>query len=140
MDALLYAKDGDDVSLAIENEVNRNRKDMRKSNDLLPIKYQGEIPDEFRKEYDSFEYLEMMYKKYGIEIVEEEDYYLYKVKLPEGFKIEYDNLFGKVIDNDGDMIFCFFRDDKFYDRDAYVTYINDKILKDDNKKLIRSRG
>ena len=39
--------------------------------EFLPIKYQGIIPDALRKDYDSEEYLAMMYDSLGIKIIEE---------------------------------------------------------------------
>ncbi len=133
-EAMIYAIEGDDPYKAIDNEVNRNRADMQKRTDLLPIFYQGTVPREYKKKYDSEEYLQMVYERYGIKVLEEYDYLLYKVELPEGFKIEYDGYYGVVKDNNGMEIIFFRRYDKFYERDASVTAIDERILKNDDSK------
>ena len=135
MDAMLYAMEGDAPSKAIDNEVKRNRDSMRQSTDLLPILYNGPVPDEYKKEYDSEEYLLMMYEKCGIKVLEEYDRLLYRVELPENFTIEYDGYFGAVRDNNGTEIISFNRDDKFYDRSAGVTMINESIINNRLQKL-----
>ena len=142
MDGMLYAMEGDDPSKAIDNEVKRNRDSMKQSIDLLPIFYKGSVPNEYKKEYDSEEYLQMIYEKCGIRILEECDYLLYKVELPEGFTIEYDGYHGVVKDNNGIEIILFNRDDKFYDRNAEVTTINESIIRSyeeqsQGKKLVK---
>ena len=70
----------------------------------------------------------MMYEKCGIKVLEEYDYLLYRVELPEGFTIEIDGYFGVVKDNNGTEIFSFHRDDNFYDRVAEVTMINEDVI------------
>ncbi len=139
MDAMIYAMEGDDPSKAIDNEVKRNRDNMKQSTDLLPIFYNGSVPNEYKKEYDSEEYLLMMYEKCGIKVIEEYDYLLYKVELPEGFTIEYDNHFGAVKDNNGMKIISFHRDDKFYDRTAEVTMINESIINNESQQSDRPK-
>lgn len=135
MDAMIYAMEGDDPSKAIDNEVKRNRDSMKQSTDLLPIFYNGSVPNEYKKEYDSEEYLRMMYEKSGIKVLEEYDYLLYRVELPEGFTIKYDGYFGVVKDNNGTEIISFHRDDKFYDRTAEVTMINESIINNGLQQL-----
>lgn len=56
--------------------------------ELLPIKFDGCVPAEFRKKYDQEEYLAEIYKKLGIEIVCEQDNHYYQVQLPQELKIE----------------------------------------------------
>ncbi len=129
------AMEGDDPSKAIDNEVKKNRDNMKKSTDLLPIFYNGSLPNEYKKEYDSEEYLRMMYEKCGIKVLEEYDYLLYRVELPEGFTIEYDGYFGAVKDNSGTEIISFHRDDKFYDRTAEVTMINESVINNGLQQL-----
>ena len=135
MEAMIYAMEGDDPSKAIDNEVNRNRDSMKQSRDLLPIFYNGSVPNEYKKEYDSEEYLRMMYEKCGIKVLEEYDYLLYRVELPEGFTIEYDGYVGVVKDNNGTKIISFIRNDKFYDRTAEVTMINESIINNGLQQL-----
>ena len=109
--------------------------------EFLPIKYQGIIPDALRKDYDSEEYLAMMYDSLGIKIIEEYDNYFYKVELPESWKVETNGYWSKVLDQDGNKIIEYFYDPKFYDKDAYVkelfvpsipNEVLKKILKQDN--------
>ena len=90
----------------------------------LPIKYRGVVPENYRKKYDSEEYLEMIYKSLGIIIIEEYDDLFYKVNLPEGWKIENEGYFNYVKDSEGNVIIGYMYDSKFYDRDAYVDTIN----------------
>lgn len=139
MDALLYSMEGIDPSKAIDDQIRRNKKI---DTSLLPIKYQGVIPDELRKEYDSEEYLLLMYHSLGIKVIEEYDNYFFKVELPLNWKVETDGYWSKVIDDNNNKILEYFYDPKFYDKDAYVKELfvpsihNEtlkKILKQDNK-------
>lgn len=92
-------------------------------NILLPIRYSGKVPKEYCKEYDQEEYLVEIYKKLGIEIVSEYDYYFYEVKLPQNFEVKKDSYKFKVIN--GEECVLEYRDvGPFYDRDVYVTKIN----------------
>lgn len=128
MDAMIYAVEGDDPSKAMDNAAKRNRDSMKKRTDLLPIFYKGSVPNKYKKEYDSEEYLQMMYEKCGIKVLEEYDDLFYTVELPEGFTIEYDGRFGVVKDNSGTKIIWLYRRDKFYDRAAEVTKINERVI------------
>lgn len=54
---------------------------------MLPIRYDGRVPKEYSKKYDSEEYLLEVYKKIGIQVLRETDDYYYSVILPEnGFR------------------------------------------------------
>ena len=136
LDALLYAREGDDPTKAIDNEIKRNRDNMKKSVDKLPVFYYGDVPEEYSKEYDSEEYLDMIYEKLGIKIIDDSDYLLYKVSLPDNCSIEYKDYYGVLKDNDGNELIHFFRDDKFYDRQAYVSYIN-PMIEEETYQLIK---
>ncbi len=128
MDAMLYAMEGDDPSKAIDNEVKRNRDNMKKSTDLLPIFYNGSVPNEYKKEYDEEEYLRMMYEKCGIKVLGNYSRLLYKVELPENLKIEYDECYYDVKDSDGVKLFSFDWNGKLYSPRAEVRMINRDII------------
>lgn len=138
MGALLYNLEGEDPSKAIDDEINRGKS---MTEDFLPIKYRGIIPDALRKDYDSEEYLAMMYDSLDIKIIEEYDNYFYKVELPEKWKVETNGYWSKVLDQEGNKIIEYFYDPKFYDKDAYVkelfvpsipNEVLKKVLKQDN--------
>ncbi len=128
--AMLYSREGEDPSKAIEDEA---RWDTVKYRVVLPIKYRGVIPVEFLKEYDSEEYLEKLYREMGIEIIDEHDNLFYNVVLPEGWQVEKtDRYWNNVKDKNGNVVIEYFYDSKFYDRDAYVksvTPVDSKELK-----------
>jgi len=121
MNAFLYSNEGVDPSKAIDDETSRSRK---VNSSLLPIKYKGLIPLELIKTYDSEEYLELLYKELGIEIIEEYDRLFYKVNLPEGWSIENSGYMNYVKDPAGNVVIEYFYDSKFYDREAYVKNVN----------------
>lgn len=90
---------------------------------LLPIKYDGGVPKEFCKKYDQEEYLSVIYKKLGIEVVGEHDRYYYEVKLPKNFKVNGNS--GSFCLMDGDKCILKYLDvGPFYDRSVYVKEIN----------------
>lgn len=105
---------------------------------FLPIRYEGIIPKELRKKYDSEEYLQWVYEQIGIEIIEEYSDLFYRVNLPEGWSIESDDYWNEVKDCNGNTIIRFFYDSKFYDRNAYVDTINISIgsIEDGYKKVL----
>ena len=65
---------------------------------MLPIHYNRRVPEEYSKKYDKEEYLLEIYKKLGIQVVGESDYYYYTVVLPEGISIVRDD-YGYCIKN-----------------------------------------
>lgn len=94
---------------------------------LLPIRYNGFVPEELCKDYDRDEYLELLYKELGIKIVEEYDNLFYSVIIPDGWVIEQSNsnhYWHYVKDNKGNDIIEYFYVPKFYDREAYVKTVN----------------
>ena len=130
--AMLYSREGEDPSKAIEDEA---RWDTVKYRVVLPIRYRGVIPVEFLKEYDSEEYLEKLYKEMGIEIIDEHDNLFYNVVLPEGWQVEKtDRYWNNVKDKNGNTVIEYFYDSKFYDRDAYVSNVNPVDSKELKKK------
>lgn len=136
LDALLYSMEGEDPYKAVENEEKRRKEERKNSVDILPVFYQNEVPSKYCKEYDSEEYLLKAYEKLGIEIIDDSDYYLYKVSLPEGLSIKHDDYGGKVVDSEGKKLIVFYDDNKLYDRRVYVTYINPNILED---KIVKQK-
>lgn len=102
---------------------------------LLPINYQGIVPQELCKEYDTEEYLKMMYKTLGIQIGEEYDNLFYRSSLPEGWTIDNEDYCNYVKDNKGNTVVKYFYDSKFYDRDAYVTIMNNPKEKEQEREL-----
>jgi hypothetical protein len=88
----------------------------------LPIKYRGQVPAEYSKKYDKDEYLLEIYKKYGIEIVDEADYYYYGAILPETVEVAREE-YGYSL-KCGDETILHYRDvGPFYDRDVDVDEI-----------------
>lgn len=133
--ALAYSMNGEDPSQAIDDVSNATR---HMGSQFLPIRYQGIIPKELRKKYDSEEYLQLFYKQIGIEIIEEYDDLFYRVNLPEGWSIESNGYWNNVKDSNGNTIIKYFYDSKFYDRCAYVNTVNISVgsIGDDYKKVL----
>ena len=105
---------------------------------FLPIKYEKRVPAELCKEYDSEEYLELMYKLLGIEIIEEYDDLFYRVNMPEKWTVTNKGYWNYVKDKDAADIITYFYNSLIYDRDAYVRSINIPDEKKDGiKRLIK---
>lgn len=138
MSAISYARNGECPSNAID-DVSNATKNM--GSQFLPIKYHGSIPQELRKQYDSEEYLEAVYNKLGIDIVEEYDNLFYRVNLPEKWTIENKDRHHCLKNAEGDVVLDYFYESKIYDRDAYVLTIYSSIdLNNDHtssKKLVK---
>ena len=119
--ALAHQQRGKDPlnSIAIVSECTRNA-----GNDFLPIKYQGLVPRELAKEFDSEEFLELIYRNLGIQIMEEQDDLFYRVQLPNGWTTTRDGYFNSVKDSQNNTILTYFYDSKFYDREAYVSRLD----------------
>lgn len=113
---------GTDVSVDVANA---DLHDNIKNALILPIKMHNRVPDEFCKKYDKEEYLLEIYKKLGITVVDEYDYYYYNVILPEGFKVETDEYNTYCLKDASGNIVLKYRDvGPFYDRDVYVSEIS----------------
>lgn len=112
----------------VDNESNARRLD---TTTILPIKYEGNVPNEYRKEYDSEEFLELMYNRLGIKILEQRDYFFYTVILPEGWVVERDGYYNYVKNENNELMISYFYDSKFYDMDAYVNRIH--VIEDEKK-------
>lgn len=105
------------------DEVSEAMRSMHKSQAFLPIHYGQMVPDEYCKTYDKEEYLQEIYKKLGIRIIEEQDYFYYSVELPDTLTIVSDK-FGRCV-KEGDKTLLHFCDyGPFYDRKVYVDEIN----------------
>lgn len=105
---------------------------------FLPIKYRERVPAELCKQYDSEEYLELMYNLLGIEIIEERDDLFYRVNMPEEWTVTNKGYWNYVKDKDGADVITYFYRSLFYDRDAYVRSINIPDEKKDGiKRLIK---
>lgn len=136
--ASIYSMTGEDTSKAIDDVTNATK---NIGSGFLPIRYEGIIPQELRKKYDSEEYLEMLYKMLGIEIVEEYDNLFYRVNLPEGWTNENNGYCNNVKDSDGNIVIEYFYDSKFYDRDAYVSTVNTPMeLINDSSIVTEEKG
>ncbi|MBQ6323710.1 MAG: hypothetical protein IJI22_02640 [Bacilli bacterium] len=120
---VLYDKVGLYSSMAIADEIDKSR---QPNESLLPIWYHRRVPRDLAKEYDSEEYLVYLYKNLGIEIIEEEDYYFYRVILPEGWTVENDGNQYQVKDQDGNIMIEYYDNNKFYDRYIDITFIKEK--------------
>ena len=96
---------------------------MRKNQASLPIHLRGRVPNKYCKKYDKEEYLLEIYKKLGIQVIEELDYFYYSVELPDTLKIVSDK-FGRCLKK-GKKILLHFRDvGTFYDREVCVDEVN----------------
>ena len=105
---------------------------------FLPIEYRERVPAELCKQYDSEEYLELMYNLLGIEIIEERDDLFYRVNMPEEWTVTNKGYWNYVKDKDGADVITYFYRSLFYDRDAYVRSINIPDEKKDGiKQLIK---
>ena len=105
---------------------------------FLPIEYRERVPAELCKQYDSEEYLELMYNLLGIEIIEERDDLFYRVNMPEEWTVTNKGYWNYVKDKDGVDVITYFYRSLFYDRDAYVRSINIPDEKKDGiKQLIK---
>ncbi|MBO4855314.1 hypothetical protein J5500_02845 [Candidatus Saccharibacteria bacterium] len=90
----------------------------------LPISMGPRVPKEFAKKYDKEEYLLEIYKKLGIQVLGERDYYYYDVILPEGATVNRGG-YGKYCLKIGDEVVVEYRDvGPFYDRSVEVCSIN----------------
>lgn len=130
--SMAFAMDGEDPSKAIDLVSDLNKADVVSS---LPIKYYGLVPEEYATDYDREEYLEMVYKSLGIKVLGEQDRLFYKVELPEGWIVTGEHYWYKVLNQDGEEMFSYFYDPKFYDSDAYVNEITNP--KDVKKKTLQ---
>lgn len=91
---------------------------------MLPIRYDGRVPKEYSKKYDSEEYLLEVYKKIGIQVLRETDDYYYSVILPENVSVVKDNYGYCVKNSNGETLLRYYEIGLFYDRKVVVKKIN----------------
>ena len=90
---------------------------------MLPIHYANGVPKEYSKKYDKEEYLLEIYKKIGIQVSQEADYYYYSVILPENVSIVRDD-YGYCVNSNGETLLHYYDRGPFYDRTVTVDKIN----------------
>lgn len=118
MATLATAMAGASLETAIEvgNNIMNALTDNQK---LLPISLRVPVPKEYCKIYDKEEYLTAIYKKLNIEIVQEEDYYYYRVVLPKDISIVPDK-FGYNLQKGEEKILHYYDRGPFYSRTVTV--------------------
>ncbi len=92
----------------------------------LPIEYFGDVPPAYSERYDSEEYLVEIYKKLGIEILNEADCYYYNVVFPEDVSIVKEERGWYSLKKGNDMVASFYDLGPICDRDVAV----DKLMID----------
>ena len=91
---------------------------------MLPIHYASRVPTEYSKKYDKEAYLLEVYKKIGIQVLQEADDYYYSVILPENISIVQDDSGYCVKDSNGEVLIHYYSRGPFYDRTVTVDKIN----------------
>lgn len=93
---------------------------------MLPIHiYFGyRVSIEYSKKYDKEEYLIEIYKKIGIQVLEESDCYYYSVILPENISIVRDDKGYCVKNSNEETLIHYYDSGPFYDRTVAVDQIN----------------
>lgn len=110
-----------DFAIDLGNEVMNAATDRQS---MLPIHNDNGVPSEYSKKYDKEEYLLEIYKKIGIQVLNEEDYYYYNVILPENVSIVRDDFGYCVKDSNGEILLHYYDRGPFYDRTVTVDKIN----------------
>ena len=91
---------------------------------MLPIHYDYRVPTEYSKKYDKEEYLLEIYKKIGIQVLQETDNYYYSVILPENISIVRDDYGYCIKDSNEETLIHYYDRGPFYDRTVTVDQIN----------------
>ena len=91
---------------------------------MLPIHYKYRVPTQYSKKYDREEYLLEIYKKIGIQVLQEANYHYYSVILPENISIVRDDYGYCVKDSNGETLIHYYDRGPFYDRTVVVDKIN----------------
>lgn len=91
---------------------------------MLPIHYDYRVPTEYSKKYDKEEYLLEVYKKLGIQVLQEADNYYYSVILPENISIVRDDYGYCIKDSNEETLIHYYDRGPFYDRTVTVDQIN----------------
>ena len=87
---------------------------------MLPIHYGLRVESEYCKKYDREEYLLEIYKKLGIQVVEEADAYYYTAILPENISVSHDEFGYWIKNSDGEELIHYYDRGPFYDRSVTV--------------------
>ena len=90
---------------------------------MLPIHYDYRVPKEYSKKYDKEEYLLEIYKKIGIQVLQEADNYYYCVILPENISIVRDDYGYCIKDSNEETLIHYYDRGPFYDRTVTVDKI-----------------
>jgi hypothetical protein len=120
LDALLYAREGENPSKAIENQEKRGQQ-MVVEYRRLP-KATNHCSDYHK--HDDFEFTKAQYEKMGIKIIDEYDDLFWNVQLPDGWEIKATThtMWNDLIDDKGRKRATFFYKAAFYDRDAFINF------------------
>lgn len=119
-EALLYAKEGESPSRAIENQEKRGQRAVV-TNKRLPKAtnycsgYQSKNDTDFTRQ---------QYEKMGIKIIDDYDDLFWNVQLPEGWDIKATShpMWNELLDDKGRKRASFFYKAAFYDRDAFTNF------------------
>ena len=120
--SIMDGKNGNDAI----DECSEMVQSMHKTQAYLPIHLKMMVPSEYCKIYDKEEYLLEIYKKLGIRIIGEMDYYYYSVELPDTLTIV-DDESGRCVKEGDKTLLHFYDNGPFYDRSVYVDEINVSI-------------
>ena len=90
----------------------------------LPIHYANMVPEKYSKIYDKEEYLLEVYKKLGIQVEGESDWYYYDVILPDTLLVSMHEGDYVIKDENGKILIRYNDSGPFYDRSVNVTEIN----------------
>jgi hypothetical protein len=140
LDAFMCAREGRDMSEAIENQEKRGQADVVR-NKRLPKKINShtlprdiffrDVTKEMNYEEreaivtrNNIEYTKEQYKRMGIEIISEHDDLFWNVILPEGWEVKSTDhtMWNELVDNKGRKRANFFYKAAFYDRDAFINF------------------
>lgn len=118
LDALLYAKEGENPSKAIENQEKRGQRAVV-ANKRLPkaTNYCSGY-----HEHCDYDFTKNQYEKMGIKIIDEYDDLFWNVQLPDGWEIKATShpKWNDLLDDKGRKRASFFYKAAFYDRDAFI--------------------
>lgn len=120
-EALLYAKEGESPSRAIENQEKRGQQ--------MVVKYRR-LPkstnscSNIRPKLCDFEFTKVQYEKMGIKIIDKYDDLFWNVQLPDGWEIKATShsMWNDLLDDKGRKRASFFYKAAFYDRDAFINF------------------
>ena len=91
---------------------------------VIPIRCNQRVPLKYAKKYDKEEYLLEIYKKLGIKVLKEFNYYYYSVILPENISIDRENTEYYMKNSNKEVLMHYYDRGPFYDRTVLVNKIN----------------